>query len=53
MFALFNVWSANQRGAAKSAEPVPFKFDVIVVAAGLVAYAVALYLHGLFGVPVV
>ena len=54
LFALVDMWSANQRGAAKSNEKRPFKSDVIVVAAGTLAYVVLLFLHPyLFRVPAI
>lgn len=53
VFALFAMWSATRRGAAKSTERVSVKFDFIVIAAGSVAYAAILFLHPyLFGMPV-
>ncbi len=52
-FALFDMWSANRRGATKSTERVPAKFDFILLAAGGVTYIVILFLHPyLFGMPV-
>jgi uncharacterized membrane protein len=53
LYALFDIWSANRRGAAPSGEKLPASRDLRVIAAGLVAYAVLLFLHPyLFGVPV-
>ena len=53
VFALFDMWSATRRGAAKSTERVPAKLDLILIAAGCVAYAAILFLHPvLFGMPV-
>ena len=52
IYAIFDIWSANARGAKKSTEPVPIVKDVMVVAAGLVAYALFRHFHGsLFGAP--
>lgn len=52
-FAIFDIVSANRRGATQSTEPVPLAKDGMVVGAGLLAYAVFLFLHPyLFGVPV-
>lgn len=53
-FGLFAMWSANRRGAQKSTTVLPIAKDVMVVVAGLVAWAVLLFLHPyLFGVPAV
>ena len=53
MFALFDMWSATRRGAVKSTERVPLKFDYILIAAGGVAYLAIAFLHPyLFAMPV-
>ena len=53
-FALFDVVSANRRGATQSKERIPFAKDAMVVGAGLVAYGIFLFLHPyLFGVPAI
>ena len=52
-FAIFDMWSANRRGATLSTEPVSHKFDVLLIAAGSAAYVAILFLHPyLFGMPV-
>lgn len=52
-FALFDMWSANRRGAAPSKTAYPITRDIVVVAIGLLAYGVVLFLHPyLFGVRV-
>ena len=52
-FALFDMWSANRRRALDSIQRVAFKFDVILLAAGAVAYIALALLHPfLFGVAV-
>ncbi|NKB76405.1 MAG: NnrU family protein [Gammaproteobacteria bacterium] len=54
VYAIFDIWSANSRGATNSTQVVPIKKDIIVVLAGLVAYTLLSYFHGtLFGMPVV
>lgn len=53
-FALFDMWSANRRGAAPSRVAQPITRDLAVVGAGLVAYGAVLFLHPyLFGVRAV
>ena len=53
LFAMFDIVSANRRGATSISGAVPIRRDIIVVAAGLTAYLVFLRLHPyLFGVPV-
>ena len=52
-YSLFDMASANLRGAVKSVTVYPLKKDATVVAAGVVTYVVFLLLHPyLFGVPV-
>lgn len=54
IFALFDMWSANRRGAAPSKTAYPISRDIVVIAAGLLAYGVVLFLHPyLFGVRVI
>lgn len=51
-FALFDIWSANRRGAVTSDRKLPFYRDLILIAVGLVLYGVMIHLHPyLFGVP--
>jgi len=52
-FALFDMASANRRGAAKQTALVPCSRDFLVLGIGVIAYVVLLYLHPyLFGVKV-
>jgi len=52
-FAVFDIWSANRRGAERSAKVAPRWQDLLLVAAGAVVYVGILHGHGwLFGVPV-
>lgn len=53
-FALFDVWSANRRGAIKSYRSIPYYRDLLLVTAGLVLYGVMVILHPhLFGVSAI
>lgn len=53
-YALFDMLSANRRGAAPSSKSFPASRTIAVVAIGLAAYAAFLFLHPyLFGVPVI
>ncbi len=53
VFAVLGIASANRRGARPATEAVPYRRDLIVVAAGVVIYLVFIGLHQtLFGVPV-
>jgi len=50
-FAVFDMWSANRRGAQNSDKKVPLYMDVLLISVGLVAYGVISYVHPyLFGV---
>jgi uncharacterized membrane protein len=52
-WALFDMWSANRRGATLKEQPVPLRYEAMVVAVGVVAYLLFSRFHGaLFGVPV-
>lgn len=52
-FSLFDMWSANQRGARLSSKAVPYWRDLLVVAVGGVVYMGLLHSHALlFGMPV-
>ncbi len=54
VFSLFNMFSANRRGATKQDTKYPFAKDVITIVTDLVAYGVFFFLHPyLFGVPVI
>ncbi len=51
-YSLAAMASANARGAVKATARVPFNRDIMVVVAGLVAYAALTWFHGaLFGYP--
>jgi uncharacterized membrane protein len=51
-FALFDMWSANRRGAKKSDKKMPFYWDALLITAGAIAFSAILFLHPyLFGVP--
>jgi uncharacterized membrane protein len=53
-FSLFDMWSANRRGAKLSSKVVPYWRDLLVVLIGGIVYVGILHSHGLlFGVPVV
>lgn len=52
-FSLFDMWSANRRGAELSTRVVPYWRDVLVIAVGVIAYVGLLHSHEmLFGMPV-
>jgi uncharacterized membrane protein len=52
-WALLDMWSANRRGATLREQPVPLRYEAMVVAVGVVAYLLFARFHGaLFGVPV-
>ena len=52
-FSLFDVWSANRRGAQLSTKVVPYWRDLLVVALGGIVYVGLLHSHEmLFGMPV-
>lgn len=52
LYAVIDMWSANNRGATHQVAKLPVKKDVIIVLAGIVTYGLirALHVH-LFGVP--
>jgi uncharacterized membrane protein len=53
-FSLFDMWSANRRGAELSSQALPYWRDLLVVVVGGIVYVAFLYSHAwLFGVPVV
>jgi uncharacterized membrane protein len=53
-FSLFDMWSANRRGAELSSQVLPYWRDLLVVVVGGTVYVVFLKSHAwLFGVPVV
>lgn len=53
VWSLFDMWSANRRGARLRDTPVSPAYDLAVVVSGTVAYLLFARFHGaLFGVPV-
>jgi len=53
LYAVYDMWSANKRGATRQTEKLPVKKDVIIIMAGIVTYGLIRFLHPyLFGVPV-
>ncbi len=54
VYALFDMFSANLRGAKKQQTKYPLAKDAIVIVAGIVAYGIFIFLHPyLFGVAVI
>lgn len=54
LFAIFDMWSANRRGARKSAVKVPVVKELMVAGVGVLVFGAFLYLHPIiFGVAVV
>jgi uncharacterized membrane protein len=52
-YAIFDMWSANRRGAEKSVKRRPFYWDLILITAGGSAYCAGVFIHPyLFGVAV-
>lgn len=53
VWALFDMWSANRRGAFLSEQKIAWFYEAAVVVVGVAAYGVFAYFHGaLFGAPV-
>jgi uncharacterized membrane protein len=53
-FALFDMWSANRRGATKGSKEQPVSNDLAVVAIAVVVYGVLIFAHPYFtGLPVI
>lgn len=53
VWALFDMWSANRRGAWLSEQRIAWYYEVVVVIVGLVAYGLLARFHGtLFGMPI-
>lgn len=53
VWALFDMWSSNRRGAYLSEQRIAWYYEVGVVAAGLAAYALLARFHGaLFGMSI-
>jgi len=48
VYSLFDMWSANRRGALKSEKKYPISNDVKVAVKGVIAYVVILFLHPYF-----
>lgn len=54
VYSLLDMWSANRRGASKSNETKPLRYDAGIVVTGTAVYALLYYLHPyFFGVPVI
>lgn len=54
VFSLFDMFSANLRGAKKQLKKLPVKNDVITIIAGLAVYTIFVFLHPyLFGVAII
>ena len=54
VYSLFDVWSANRRGALRQEIKYPLVKDAMTIAIGLVLYSAFLWLHpSLFGVAVI
>jgi uncharacterized membrane protein len=54
LYSIFDMWSANRRGAIKSDTKYPLSKDLIVLAITGITYVVILFLHPyLFGVSVI
>jgi len=54
LFSLFDMWSANRRGAQKSKQVYPLTKDLILIVIGVISWFLFLYLHSyLFGIPVI
>lgn len=52
-FAVFDIWSANRRGAERSSQVAPLWQDALLLVAGAIVYVGILHGHGwLFGMPV-
>ena len=52
-YAIFDMWSANRRGADKSDKKLPLYWDLVLIVAGGSAYCAAWLFHPyLFGVAV-
>lgn len=52
-WSLFDMWSANRRGAYLSEQRIPWHYEGLIVVVALVAYALLVKFHGvLFGVPI-
>lgn len=53
-FSLFDIWSANRRGAQKSKTVRPVIYDVAILGLGIILYLGFVFLHPhLIGVPVI
>lgn len=54
VYSLFDIWSANVRGAVRQEIKYPLVKDAMTIAVGFVVYSAFLWLHPyLFGVPVI
>lgn len=45
VFALFDMWSSNRRGAEKADRKIPLWRDMVLVVIGIIVYSVILHLH--------
>ncbi len=54
VFSLFDMWSADRRGAEKSTQVYPNRNDLKIVVIGIVTYVVLLFAHPYFvGIPII
>ena len=54
VFALFDIWSSNRRGAKKADIKFPVYRDIVLVVVGIIVYGAILHLHPyLFGVSAI
>ena len=54
IFALFDIWSSNRRGAEKTDKKFPIYRDIILVVIGVIVYGAILHLHPyIFGVSAI
>jgi hypothetical protein len=54
VYALYDMWAANRRGAHTSVDKYPFTKDITVAALALIIYAILFRFHGtFFGAPLI
>ena len=52
IYSLYDMYSANKRGATKQTTIYPFTEDIVTIIAGLVGFSILMYFHRyLFGLP--
>ena len=51
-YALFGIWSANQRGAVYQSRSRPWWNDLLVLLVGLLVYGLSVWLHAWLGRPI-